>query len=859
MTIANVIPDIAFSGSSSPGTLGPFSLIKSGTPIIFYANSDIVVYRYDTTSDTAPALLVEGTDYTLTGGPTAGSITLTSPQTGLLTAEKLYVLRKQAFAQSLGLSNGGAFPSSSLERRLDIIETKMQELARDTRSAIRFAMFDTDEIPGTVPLTAVLDKIPYLTGTASAPTIATIDATELTNLAELSEEALADLAVVAADLGGADTIGIVAAAIDDVTAVADDIASVVTVANSLAIGTVDLSVLTTLVLTAIPPASRTDNMLVDVAGFAAVGDGGHGKWRFDADAVDAANGITILAPGTGTGRWFRQEDGPLYLECAGGGTGTAATDQTAFANAAAAGRHVHLRAGRTYYWTTGLTPITGFGITWEPGSKIVAVTQASGSGSAGFKNYSGLAANRNAVAGTMMMLTASGGVFTFVNPTIEGDNNNQPILRPIYALGCTLNIRGKITVTNMNAANGCLSLNEMLGGSVEGYDLRANADMVDASYTDLTNYSPAGIVVDDDGTFRSSRMTFGPGIVKGFNRAAGGADPFESDGITVGGIGKSLRSGAVGGHIFGPIYAEDLGEGVDCFQDDCVFESIKSKSCALFGVKFAHGAQRNVVQWLDCDTYGIAGITFAGSSTTTAETRDNVVLDGIMRNGGKVGSPSESYCVLFQDGGGTGYAEDNRVRLREVVIDSDTDYIAKDNHATSALDNRVRIDTVTGTPAVSAAITTVASNLQLRVGGGLTRLTMSGNQTGISSATYTTVNFDTVQTDLLSEAITASDKIRIKYPGRYVIRTSVRLALNAGDEVEVRILQNGAGSTSSTKPCGSSTIAENFSAERFINITENDAGTAAADFRVEVRVTSAGSITITNSALLTFFECVALD
>ena len=549
----------------------------------------------------------------------------------------------------------------------------------------------------------------------------------------------------------------------------------------------------------------------------------------------------------------------VLLEWSGGGAGDAALDQTAIAAAAAAGQVVRLLRGVTYYMTAGVTPITGFGMIFEPGAKIVAVTRASGSGSAGFKNYSGLAANRNAVAGVMFMLTASGGVFTFVNPTFEGDNSNQPILRPIYAQGSYLYIRGTLTVTNMNAANGCLSLNEMLGGTVEGYDLRANADMVDASYTDLTNYSPAGIVMDDDGTFRSSRMTFGPGIVKAFNRASGGADPFESDGITVGGIGKSLRSGAVGGHVFGPIYAEDLGEGVDCFQDDCVFESIKSKSCALFGVKFVHGAQRNVVQWLDVDTYGIAGITFAGSSATTTETLDNVVLDGIMRNGGKVGSPAESYCVLFQDGGGTGYAESNRVNLREVVIDSDTDYIAKDNHAVSALDNRVRVDTVTGTPAISAAITTVASNLQLRVGGGLTRLTMSGNQTGISSATYTTVNFDTVATDLLSESVVASDKIRIKYPGRHKLHASVRLALNAGDEVELRILQNGTGSVSSTSACISGSVAQSYECSRVIYITENDAGTAAADFRVEVRVTSAGAITITNSALLTFFECVALD
>jgi hypothetical protein len=576
-------------------------------------------------------------------------------------------------------------------------------------------------------------------------------------------------------------------------------------------------------------------------------------------ALVTENHDLIFATGVDTFEAKTQQlKNEVLLEWSGGGAGTASLDQAAIAAAAAAGQMVRLLKGVTYYMTAGITPVTGFGMIFEPGSKIVAVTQASGSGSAGFKNYSGSGPNRNAPAGTMFMLTASGGVFTFVNPTFEGDNANQPILRPIFAQGCTLNIYGKITVTKMNAPNGCLSLNEMLGGFVEGYDFRANADMVDASYTDLINYSPAGIVIDDDGTFRSSRMTFGPGVVKAFNRASGGSDPYESDGITVGGIGKSLRSGAVGGHVFGPIYVEDLGEGVDCFQDDCVFESITARSCALFGVKFVHGAQSNVVQWVDVDTYGSAAITFAGSSDTATATRDNVVIDGIVRNGGKIGT-GEVSVVLFQENGGTGVARANRVELREAVVDADTDYLAKDNHSGSALDNRVRIRVVTGALGASAAATTVASNLQLRVGGSLTRLTLSGNQTGIVTATYTTVTFDTVQIDLLSEAVTASNKIRIKYPGRYVVRTSVRMGLNDGDEIETRILKNGVGSTGGTKASGSSTIAENYTAERFIHVTENEAGTADADYRVEVRVVSSGSITITNPQLLTFFEIASFD
>lgn len=549
----------------------------------------------------------------------------------------------------------------------------------------------------------------------------------------------------------------------------------------------------------------------------------------------------------------------ILLEWSGGGAGSPAADQAAIAAAAAAGQVVRLLKGVTYYMTAGVTPVTGFGLIFEPGAKIVAVTQASGSGSAGFKNYSGAAGDRNSTSSTMFMLTASGGRFTFVDPVFEGDNLNQPILRPIYANGSYLYIKGKITVTNMNAANGCLSLDQMLGGYVEAYDLRANADMVDAAYTNLTNYTPTGIVFDDDGTFRSSRMTFGPGIIKSFNRDAGGSAPTESDGVTLGGIGKALRAGAVGGHVFGPIYAEDMGEGVDCFQDDCVFESITARNMALFGAKFVHGAQSNVIQWLDVDTYGQAAVTFAGSTVTATATRDNVVIDGIVRNGGKVGALSNVCPVLFQENGGTGVAQANYAHLREAVVDSDTDYLMRCNHTGSGFANRVDIKYVTGDIGVSASSVVDLSNATIRVGGGLTRLTMSANQTGITTATNTTVLFDTVETDLLSEAVTADNKIRSKYPGRKVARASIRTTLNADDDVSVRILQNGVVIAQTNDEAVSGGSDHTYLVERMVYINPNQAGTASADFTVQVRITSAGAIDITNTAVMSFFELMDVD
>lgn len=321
MTISAVVPDIAFAGSSGSGTMGPFSLAKNGTPIVFYNNSDIVVYRYGSVTDTAPVLLVEGTDYDLTGGPTAGSITLTSPQTGLLTAERLYVYRRSTLAQSLDLVNGGNFSAANLERRLDITETKLQELDRDLKSTIRFAMFDTDVIPGTLPLGAAIGKVVYPSGTAANPVLATLDASVLGDLTNLTDSDKANLSIVATDLAGADTIGIVAGIEDEVGTVAGAASSIVTVAGAIDDGTIgdllDGSVSKVDTYTALKAITPTSGQVVYAAGRTTAGDGGAGHFRWisgDQSALvtaDSEEGVYVPPASDATGAsgvWARLHD-----------------------------------------------------------------------------------------------------------------------------------------------------------------------------------------------------------------------------------------------------------------------------------------------------------------------------------------------------------------------------------------------------------------------------------------------------------------------------------------------------------------------------------------------------------------------
>lgn len=235
MTTTAVTSQISFAGTAE-GTLGPFSLIKSTVPIYFADSAEIVVLRYDTVTDLVPELLVENVDYSIAGGPSSGTVTLLTPaQTALTTNERLFVYRSTPLDQETAFTTGGNFSASSIEDAYDHIVRQVQDLQRQINNSVRIVNFELDELP-TDGLTVdiALDKIPYLTGTAANPSWSTIDASTLTTDVALVAANIADVETVAADLSGADTIGVVAGDLvgaDNIGTVAENIDSIITVAQ----------------------------------------------------------------------------------------------------------------------------------------------------------------------------------------------------------------------------------------------------------------------------------------------------------------------------------------------------------------------------------------------------------------------------------------------------------------------------------------------------------------------------------------------------------------------------------------------------------------------------------------------------
>ena len=145
MTIETQTPRVVYIGN---GGRGPFSLQDgSGNPIRLRTATDLVLWRYSSTTDEVGEQLVYATDFTVTNtDPDAATFTLTSVQPVLTSSQRLVVTREQSVAQNLSLTLGGNFGAVSDMAQRDIVAEQIQELRRDVDRAVKVGWRETAEI-----------------------------------------------------------------------------------------------------------------------------------------------------------------------------------------------------------------------------------------------------------------------------------------------------------------------------------------------------------------------------------------------------------------------------------------------------------------------------------------------------------------------------------------------------------------------------------------------------------------------------------------------------------------------------------------------------------------------------------------
>lgn len=141
MTLVAQPVSVIYTGT---GTTGPWAV-----PFRFEANAHVKVARKAASGTTT--VLAEGVDYTLTGGPTAGSVVLTAAlaaAAGPSPAEKLAVYRERPLSQETGLSVNSSYRSTVHEAAFDEARQVDQDL--DSR------LLRTLQLPPTESMSMVL-------------------------------------------------------------------------------------------------------------------------------------------------------------------------------------------------------------------------------------------------------------------------------------------------------------------------------------------------------------------------------------------------------------------------------------------------------------------------------------------------------------------------------------------------------------------------------------------------------------------------------------------------------------------------------------------------------------------------------
>lgn len=136
MTIETQTPRVVFIGN---GGRGPFTLQDgSGNPIRLRIATDLVVWRYASTTDEVGEQLVYSTDFTVTNtDPDNASFSLTVAQDVLTSSQRLLAYRSQDVAQDLNLTLGGQYGGPADMAQRDIVTEQIQELRRDVDRAVK--------------------------------------------------------------------------------------------------------------------------------------------------------------------------------------------------------------------------------------------------------------------------------------------------------------------------------------------------------------------------------------------------------------------------------------------------------------------------------------------------------------------------------------------------------------------------------------------------------------------------------------------------------------------------------------------------------------------------------------------------
>jgi hypothetical protein len=269
MSVSTTTNKIAYTLSSGTQTLA--------VPFYFLANADLRVLLTKAATG-GVTLLALTTSYTASGAGTeaGGSITLTGATVSGITpasGDTVTIKRVPAQNQLVDYVNNDAFPASTHERALDKLTMQVQDVQEQVARSLRFG--ESELLDGTLNLADRKGKYLYFDSATGAIDFANIDAAAAAEAVDAAESAAASAAAAAADAA-------LAASFQPRIEV-----SSISALRALGVGAI------------------SNGWNAAVGGYYSSGDGGGGLFYYDSTSVVADDAGAVLAPNTGSGRWFR--------------------------------------------------------------------------------------------------------------------------------------------------------------------------------------------------------------------------------------------------------------------------------------------------------------------------------------------------------------------------------------------------------------------------------------------------------------------------------------------------------------------------------------------------------------------------
>lgn len=94
-----------------------------------------------------------------------------------------------------------------------------------------------------------------------------------------------------------------------------------------------------------------------------------------------------------------------------------------------------------------------------------------------------------------------------------------------------------------------------------------------------------------------------------------------------------------------------VGEGIDCFGNNCAIINNTMIYCRNYGVKLVHGARGNRVERNTIILSGLGGIVIAGSHNASHDTQENIVTDNVIGEirSDEIWSNADTFGIKLED------------------------------------------------------------------------------------------------------------------------------------------------------------------------------------------------------------------